>query len=237
MRRTTRIATALLLLAIPLSLATPAGAVTTVYRSGWSGSTTPGGGYTSVTMQFVVPHVSAACGRDSSVAIFDGLGGWGSLPFVQNGITVTPAGASAWREVFDRNGGGSVVGVPLRVRSGDRVRVSLSFADRAYHLTFRWENLTLHTAYNAAISGAARYYNGATADYVVERPNYPYRGAALGAFDSVTFQDARALRGRRWVADIDHNASLITMVGATGRTLARTSIVRNQVVSRWGACR
>lgn len=236
MRRTAKIATTLCLLALPISLASPADATMMATSPAWSGSVTPGGGYTSVTAQFVVPRVTAACGRDSNVAIFVGLGGWGSLPFVQDGVTVTPAGASAWYETFSRGHADPGVGVPLVVRPGDRVRISLSFANHGYYLTFRWENLTTRKTVNKAISNASRYYNGATADYVVERSNYPRVGSPLAAYGSVALQDARAARHGRWVPAADHNATLVTMRPGA-RTLATTSAPGGVVTSRWAACR
>jgi hypothetical protein len=216
----------------------PASAATESYSGQWSGLVSTGGGYLSVTAEVTVPKVTASCGRDSNVVAYVGLGGWGSLPFAQNGFTVTPSGLGAWYEVFDRAGRGTTAGVPLPVRPGDRVRLSLAFSTDRSVLWFHWENLTQHRVVVRQVANAARYYNGATADYVVERAWYPYRGAPLARFAPVTFSNARAIRAGHWLAAVNPRTVRVTMLGATGRPIARVSAASGtSFQASWAGCR
>jgi hypothetical protein len=216
----------------------PADAATESYSGAWSGLVSAGGGYVAVSAEVTVPKVTAYCGKDSNVVGYVGLGGWGSLPFAQNGFTVTPSGLGAWYEVFDRAGRGTTVGVPLPIRPGDRVRLSLAFSTDRSVLRFHWENLTQHRVVARQIGNAARYYNGATADYVVERAWYPYRGAPLARFTPVAFRNAKAIRGGHWLPAVNPRTIRVTMLGATGRPIARVSTAAGtSFQTSWAGCR
>jgi hypothetical protein len=215
-----------------------AGAVTYGHSDQWTGVLSRGGGYTAVTADVTVPRVSTYCGKDSNVVAFIGLGGWTGLPFVQNGFTVTPRGLGVWYEVFDSAGRGPVVGVPLAIRPGDRVRLGLSFSANRSVLTFRWENLTLHRAVSRTVSNAGRYYNGSTADYVVERSWYPYRGSPLARFTPITFSNAKAVRYGRSVPAYNSGSTRVTMLGARGNTVARVAPTSGtSFTTSWAGCR
>ncbi|HVQ94694.1 MAG TPA: G1 family glutamic endopeptidase [Mycobacteriales bacterium] len=216
----------------------PASAATEGYSGAWSGLVSGGGGYVSVSAEVTVPKVTAYCGKDSNVVAYVGLGGWGSLPFAQNGFTVTPSGLGAWYEVFDRAGRGTTVGVPLPIRPGDRVRLSLAFSTDRTVLRFHWENLTQHRVVARQIGNAARYYNGATADYVVERAWYPYRGAPLARFTPVIFRNAKAIRGGHWLPAVNPRTIRVTMLGATARPIALVSAAAGtSFQTSWAGCR
>jgi hypothetical protein len=218
--------------------ALPAHAVSYAYSGLWSGVVSNGGGYTAVTADVTVPRVSTLCGASSNVVAFIGLGGWNRLPFVQSGFTVTPKAIGAWWEVFDKAGRGPTVGVPLTIRPGDRMRLSLSFSANRSVLTFRWENLTRHVARSQRITNAARYYNGATADYIVERSWYPYRGAPLARYSPITFSGAKAIRYGRWVAAYNSGSTRVTMLGATSNTVSRvTAASGTTFTTAWSGCR
>jgi hypothetical protein len=191
-----------------------------------------------VTADVTVPRVSAYCGKDSNVVAFIGLGGWTSLPFTQIGFTVTPKGFGVWSEVFDRSGRGPTTSVKMPIRSGDRMRLSLTFSANRSVLTFRWENRTLHQVRSQRLTNAARYYNGSTADYVVERSWYPYRGSPLARYTPVTFYYAKAWRGGRWVPAYNAASTKVTMLGARANTVSRvTSAAGTTVNTGWASCR
>ncbi len=216
----------------------PAQAVSYGYSGQWSGLVSTGGGYTAVTADVTVPRVSTLCGRDSNVVAFVGLGGWNRLPFVQNGFTVTPKGVGVWWEVFDKAGHGPVAGVALPARPGDRMRLRLEFSANRSVLTFRWDNLTLHRSRSQVVTNAARYYTGATADYVVERSWYPYRGAPLARFTPITFSNAKAVRAGRWVPAYNANSIRVTMLGARSNTVARVTAASGTTFrTDWSGCK
>jgi hypothetical protein len=216
----------------------PAGAITYSYSGQWAGVLSRGAGYTAVTADVTVPRVTALCGKDSNVVAYIGLGGWTGLPFAQNGFTVTPRGLSAWSEVFDRSGRGPTAAVPLAIRPGDRMRLGLSFSANRSVLTFRWENLTLHRVVTRQVANAGRYYNGSTADYVVERSWYPYRGSPLARFTPITFSNAKAARSGRWVPAYNSGSTRVTMLGGRANTVARVSAASGtSFTTSWAGCR
>jgi hypothetical protein len=196
-----------------------------------------GGNFAAITADVTVPRVTTYCGKNSNVVAYVGLGGWTSLPFVQNGFTVTPNGLGVWYEVFDRAGRGTTVGVPLTIRPGDRVRLMLAFSANRSVLTFWWQNLTLHKGISRRLYNAARYFNGSTADYVVERSWYPYRGSPLARFTPITFTNAKALRGGRWVAAYTATSTKVTMLGSRGNTVSRvTAAGGTSFRTTWSGC-
>jgi hypothetical protein len=221
-----------------VAAAGPATAVSAGYSGNWSGLVSTGGGYNDVTAEITLPRVSASCGNGAHVVGYIGLGGWSALPFVQNGFTVTPGGASVWSEEFDRNGNGPVTNIKLAVRPGDRLRLRLRFnADRSV-LDYTWQNLTLHRTATRRVTNAARYFNGSTADYVVERAWYPFRGAPLGRYTPVTFTNAKAARRGVWIPAYNSGSVRVTMLGATGRTISAVTAARSTTFTTgWSGCR
>ena len=165
----------------------------------WSGVAQHNGKFTSIGMHFVVPRVSAYCGRKSNAAIWVGLGGDSVFPFAQNGISISPQGDGAWYEVFDSRGKTIVRGVPMfradgvavQPKAGDVMVVSLMFTLDHQTLTFRWQNTTQHTNAYKVIRGAQKYYNGFSAEWIVElndsSPN-------LARFSPISIYDAWASR-------------------------------------------
>jgi hypothetical protein len=174
---------------LQLTVSAPAQAATAIGGNGWAGTIDRGTGISRVSGRIVVPKVDATCGTNSNVAVWVGLGGFGTLPFAQNGITVTPSGTSAWFELFDRTGAGPVVGVSLPMKAGDVVALGLGFSPGHTVLTLTWSNLTRNQKVTRTINNAARWYNGSTAEWIVERAaldvlhDSPY----LAHFSPITF--------------------------------------------------
>ena len=232
----------LLVLAVAVAVlvgAAPAHAVSSGSSRLWSGLVSPGGGYTAVTADVRVPRVTAGCGASSNVVVYVGLGGYGSLPFVQNGITLLPGrGVGVWSEVFDRAGHTRVTSRNLRVRPGDLVRMSARFSPSKYLLVFSWSNLSLRQTVRQTVTNAGRYYNGATADYVVERSWYPYRGSPLAQYGRVGFSRAYAERHGHVVPAYSSSSRVITLRGSGGRALSSVVWARGQsFITAWRGCR
>jgi len=218
--------------------ALPAGAVSQGSSGLWSGLVSNGGGYTRVTADVTVPRVSTYCGTSSNVVAYVGLGGWSGVPFAQNGFTVTPKGLGLWWEVFDRTGAGPTAAVSLPIRPGDTIRLGLWFSADKSVLTFRWENLTVRKAVSRTVTNARRYYNGSTADYVVERSWYPYRGSPLARFSGITFRNAKAVRSGTWLAAYNSGSTRVTLVGDRGNQLARVTYATGTTfTTSWLGCR
>jgi hypothetical protein len=224
--------------AVLVGAAPPAEAVTAGYSGNWSGLVSTGGGYNDVTADIVVPRVTGSCGTGSHVVAYIGLGGWTGVPFTQNGFTVTPRGASAWSEEFDRNGNGPVTNVALPLRPGDTIRLRLRFNANRSVLDYTWQNLTLHKTVTRHVTNAARYFNGSTADYVVERAWYPFKGAPLGHYTPVSVTNAKAARDGVWIPAYNSRSVRVSMLGAGGRTISRVTAAKNtSFTTGWSGCR
>lgn len=176
-------------------LATPAQArppATEVGGSIWSGIIDRGAGLLEVHTRVTVPRVSGSCSARSNAAVWVGLGGYGRFPFAQNGITLTPSGIGAWYELFDGSGAGPVVTVPVVIRTGDVLELDLHFTSNHQVLIMTWNNLTRHQLASRRLTGAARWYNGSTAEWIVERAAYDYRHDSpyFARFAPITFTSA-----------------------------------------------
>jgi hypothetical protein len=178
--------------ALQLTVTAPARAAIAVGGNVWSGIIDRGSGVTRVSGRIVIPKVDAACGTNSNVAVFVGLGGYGTFPFAQNGITLTPSGISAWFELFDKTGRGPVVSVSLPMKAGDVVALGLAFSPGHTVLTFAWSNLTRNLKVTRTLTNAARWHNGSTAEWIVERAAFDalHDSPYLAHFSPITFTNA-----------------------------------------------
>ena len=158
----------------------------------WSGIIDRSVGLTEAHTRFTVPRVYSTCGTRSNVAVWTGLGGYGPFPFAQNGVSLTPSGFGAWYELFDKNGLGPIASVPLTIRSGDVIELDLRFTVRHTVLTMTWTNISRHQSVSRTLANATRWYNGTTAEWIVERADYDYRHDSpyFAQFSPITFTAA-----------------------------------------------
>lgn len=200
----------------------------------WSGRVQPGSNITTVTATFTVPVAHWTCGAASNVAVWVGLGGYGSPPLAQAGVTVTPAGDSAWYELIDRYGNGPVAGLPVRVRAGDRITATVAFT-AVRDVTLSVRNRTTGQVGAVTVRGAGRYYRGSTADWIVERAAYdPVTDTpAVAAIGPVTFTGGGSTGGTASRAVI-----ALYLFGRTLRTLLSTQTLGPGAFTvTWHACR
>jgi Peptidase A4 family len=177
---------------LQLTMTAPAQAATAVGGNAWSGIIDRGTGISHVSGRIVVPKVDTACGTNSNAAIWVGLGGYGTFPFAQNGITVAPSGVWAWYELFDKSGRGPAVAVSLPMKAGDAVALSVAFSAGHTVLTFTWINLTRNQKVTRTFYNAAQWYNGSTAEWIVERAAFDvlHDSPYLAHFSPITFTNA-----------------------------------------------
>jgi hypothetical protein len=210
----------------------------------WSGIVNTNGAFDSVGMEMIVPRVSAVCGTASNAAVWAGLGGYGRVPFAQNGITVTPGGVGVWYELFDRTGNGPVRGVQLKnvagaavqPKAGDIMAVSLKFTSGYTRLSFGWSDLTNHTHAYVLIGNAARWYNGSTAEWIVEHsPATPY----FASFSPIKIYRAWAeMSGRRIAAMHGAGVVLLTLQKGPDRldSVVPSSTDESAFTTSWLRC-
>jgi len=103
-----------------------------------------------------------------------------------------PSGASAWYELFPKSGNGPVVGVPLPMIAGDVVALKLQFTPNHTSITFTWNNLTAKQSVTRTLAQAGGWYNGSTAERIVERAGFDgaYDSPYLAHFTPITFTNA-----------------------------------------------
>jgi hypothetical protein len=233
----------MLIAALQISGSAPASAATAVGGNLWAGVIDAGTGISSVSGRVTVPKVDAACATNSNAAVWVGLGGYGTVPFAQNGITVTPGGFGAWYELFDKFGQGPVVSVSLPMKAGDVIGLGLAFSANHTMLTFTWSNLTSNQTVTRTITGAARWYNGTTAEWIVERGGYDplHDTPNLAHFSPITFTNAVYAS-----STVAHNAMPNTYtstvaskyIGGTSHPMARVTSSANAqaFTTTWVAC-
>lgn len=220
----------------------PAAATTANGSNVWAGVIDTGLRMTGVGGTFAVPSVNAACSTASNVAIWVGNGGYGSFPFAQNGVSVTPSGASAWYALFDKSGSGPTVSVSLAMRAGDQISLSTQFSADHNTLTFTWADATTRVTVTRAVTGASIYYNGSSSEWVAERAALNIKAdiPQLAHFTPITFTNMWWTAGAVRVPPLPASV-LMTLTGKDGysplATVASPKGALDSFTTTWQACR
>ncbi len=209
----------------------PAAAAST--STNWSGYAAANGTYTSVSGTWIVPTVSATtAGAD---ATWVGIGGLTSRDLIQAGTQATVQGGTvvytAWTETLPQ----SSRTVPLTVRAGDTVTVTIT--ERA---TGVWD-VTIHDdTTGGAYTNSVRYASTrSSAEWIEEVPSVGRGTLPLTDFGSVRFLRASATRDGQTVDLRSSGAHAITMINGAGQAVARPSEIgvdgKSFVVTRTSA--
>jgi hypothetical protein len=212
----------------------PVGAVsTTSYDGHWSGLVDRAGSYLAVTGTFKAPKAATGCGTTALGAVFIGLGGYGQLPFTQVGVSFSPAGYGIFTETFDAVGHDTLKSIAIPVRAGDTLALGLAFTKSHTVLEYRVRNVTTGRVTSQWITNASRFWNGSSAEWVVERPN----SNSLLPYGTVGISNAKALRGATWFAANTAPDTSIVLLGAAGNQLSRLSAASGtSLVTTWLGC-
>lgn len=219
------------LLAVLLLVCWPAPASGTVGDPGpyWAGITDNTRAAVRVTGEFVVPKVSDHCGASSDVAVWVGIGGWG-VPFAQLGVTLTHGSMGAWYEMFGQDGNGPLVPFDYKLQPGDRIRLRLAFTDDHTQLLLVWNNLTEGNRVEKTLNHAGRWWNGGTAEWIVERHRPRLAQFAPITFDRAYYTDST---GTHDAIPADYREQI---VNTDGKPLTKTTVSDGEATTRWLAC-
>ncbi|MGH2518560.1 MAG: G1 family glutamic endopeptidase [Chloroflexota bacterium] len=200
---------------VPGQAATPPGPRQSL---NWAGYEATGGTYSAVKGTWTVPQPSAsASGAD---AAWVGIGGVTTRDLIQAGTEETLTGPGqvsydAWVETLPHVS----EPVPLAVHPGDSVSVSITQQSAREWLV----NIANNTTGQSWQQAVAYDSSNSSAEWVEEAPSNIRGLVPLDGFGSVTFSGASAVRNGQGVSIAQAGAEPITMIAATGDTLASTS--------------
>lgn len=141
---------------------------------------------TRINGKFQVPQVSTACGTNSAVVIWVGLGN--SPVMTHLGISVTPNGVSAWWETY-ANGVYDTESVPFTFHPGNYVNLSMAFLNNETEVEFKWWDTTTGAIYYKTLTNAYQFWphgSGSQAEWVIEQ----YANTPIAYFGTLKFIDA-----------------------------------------------
>jgi hypothetical protein len=182
----------------------------------WSGMITQGrSDFTEAYANVKIADTIANCMVSSWVTSWVGLGGWNSKGLLQNGYDDGPGALGdlkAWWEAIDTNGvdaGVIFLSGGLHMLRGDSMNMATTYNAAAGTVQFGWHDLnTGEVVVIGPLTGingksTRNYYNGATADYIIER---------VGSYDLRDYQyqlwanaSAKIADGtQRYVGNWDH---------------------------------
>jgi len=183
--------------------------------SNWSGYVATGGTYTSVTGTWTVPQVSTTtAGAD---ATWVGIGGVSASDLIQAGTQATVTGSGvveyeAWTETLPQ----STRRVPLQVRAGDSVTVTLSEDSSAQWLIVMVNNTT-HETYRTTL----RYTSSrSSAEWIEEAPSAGRGLVPLDDFGTVRFTASSAVRDGQSLSLAALGARSVAMINGAQQTIA-----------------
>jgi len=184
----------------------------------WAGYEATGGTYSAVQGTWTVPQPNAS--GPGADAAWVGIGGVTTRDLIQAGTEETLTGPGqvsydAWIETLPRVS----KPVPLAVHPGDSISVSLT-QQSAREWLVSISNNTTGKSWQQAVA-----YNSSnsSAEWVEEAPSNLRGLVPLDAFGSVSFSGASAVKNGQTVSIAQAGAEPITMIAATGDTLASTS--------------
>src|SRR6266508_4376678 len=183
--------------------------------SNWSGYVATGGTFTSVTGTWTVPQVSTTtAGAD---ATWVGIGGVSASDLIQAGTQATVTGSGvveyeAWTETLPQ----STRRVPLQVRAGDSVTVTLSEDSSAQWLIVMVNNTT-HETYRTTL----RYTSSrSSAEWIEEAPSAGRGLVPLDDFGTVRFTASSAVRDGQSLSLAALGARSVAMINGAQQTIA-----------------
>lgn len=227
---------------------------TTCYSDIWSGYESDLGKsssllYTQVQMDYVHPSVNSP-GEYYLNSIWTGLGGKGVDILVQAGTAndgVDPNSLPAnyaWFEYLCEEAGGSISMKPvsLEISPGDKIHVYVSFQKAndlfSYHIA---NNTTGKSVSNTVNLSADKYYDGTTAEWVVERTQYVFNNKRvprdLGDYGTVILTNCKATlnTSNTWL-DLDSLSELHRVIMTSDKTPSGTVLSEPGDLSSGDTC-
>lgn len=174
-------------IAITSSTKNSTASVTSIYSSNWSGYDSNLGSsssnfYTQVQVDYTQPTISAISGSSSSnvIGYWVGLGGHNTQKLVQAGTATTGLSDHwAWYEYLSASHPNPAIRInSLTISPGDSIHVYIAFEKANDKFNYYIANNTTGKSASGIVNmDADEYFDGTTADWIVERastylPNY-----------------------------------------------------------------
>jgi hypothetical protein len=191
----------------------------------WSGYVAEGGYYTTVSGTWTVPEVQDTDMVLGADAAWVGIGGVETDDLIQAGTQTIVQNGEVYYEAWYEKLPAASVPVPLRVRPGDTVTVSVAESRPGYwHISF-----VNHTT-GRSHSFTTRYHSShSSAEWVQEMPSLAaHRGGGfipLTDFGSIVFTGARAVADGVSMTPEEAGAKPLAMFSLEGDALALPSVL------------
>jgi len=185
--------------------------------SNWSGYIATGGTYTSVTGTWTVPSVTAtASGAD---ATWVGIGGVGGTDLIQAGTQATVGGGQvdyqAWTEILPQTSRR----VPLNVRAGDSLSVTITEQSEAQWAIAIVNNTTRETYKTSVAYRSSR----SSAEWIEEAPSAGRGIVPLDEFGAIRFSASSAVRDGKTQTLAALGARSVAMINGARQVVASPS--------------
>ena len=193
--------------------------------SNWSGFSSAGGVFSSVSGSFKVPTAQCAPGANSVTAIWVGIDGATSNTVEQDGVQVNCANGvpqyGAWYEMFGDNAVNNGYSVDISpttypVAAGDSITASVSFANQIWTLSLI--NKTAGWTFATKVANGTPPPAQSSAEWIVERPelcNGSCSFAALTPTAAITFTEVHAVSSTASGTLKAFTSTAMTMTSAT----------------------
>ncbi len=234
-----------------VKVALPGQAVTSYNWSGFMADAGPGTHtYDAVRAAFVQPAVSRGCQPEADLLTWVGLGGY--HPRAKNRVLIQVgtvadvdliSGRSYWAFMQylrtdlrgNQLGGSEKVTLPIRIRPGDGIWLSVTVRD-AGEVAFEVRNQTTGARVSRVEAVPSELHDGSTAEFVAERTG----SIRLARFGTMHWTDAAVRRAGGGWRPLGGEAGLTEIRMAAGpRTLAEPDPMSSPTAftNRWRSCR
>lgn len=191
-------------------------------NSGWSGFVAiKHRGYHQVSANARIPRWGTRCGANvnTSTSAWVGLGGAWSKRLIQEGFAAGSSqrrtlGGRMWYELLNRYHANNPVYIGSTRRTGDAIALNMSYHGGT--VVFHWYDRTTHRRWAPVhLHGKKSYYDGKTAEWVVEKSN----GFRLRHFTRLNMWNAKASYGRHHVRLFHLPHGVANLRNSSGQTL------------------
>lgn len=191
-------------------------------NSGWSGFVAiRHRGYHQVSANTRIPRWGSRCGANvnTSTSAWVGLGGAWSRRLIQEGVAAGSSqrrtlGGRMWYELLNRYHANNPVYIGGTRRTGDAIALNMSYHGGT--VVFHWYDRTTHRRWAPVhLHGRRSYYDGKTAEWVVEKSN----GFMLRKFRRINMWNAAASYGRHHARLFHLPHGVANLRNSSGQTL------------------
>ena len=222
----------------------------TLYYSNWGGFLAQGsaGSFIGLETDFIQPNVNFTACASAQAAAWIGLGGTqsGTDGLIQMGTVISSTGVvRSWYEYLNKTDQRPPVYVSnFTVSPGDRLHFYISRVVSDGWTTFSFTNLSRTTKNMLAVrlTIPSGYYDGSTAEWIMERPydNVTNAYTPFADYGTIVWTNMNVQIPAGTYATLgSQNAQILVMKSAAGKTLDSPSALSSSTVGMdsWAACK